>query len=179
MKLLSKISMVTLSVAASVILGASGGYHYEHKSFENLEDANLNGKLVEIKHKIDMQKAGPTEASELFSKVFASSIEGSAKVSKVWFADGDTSLVITDSPIPMRLLFKGQFLMDNPTLQEKVGKVVKFKLSNISLVEEPILETLRKPMTDSRFWIHATFSNYGKGNEADFIDSLKPGTIPY
>ncbi|MFN8577736.1 MAG: hypothetical protein U0354_12840 [Candidatus Sericytochromatia bacterium] len=179
MKLLSKISLLTLSACASVILGASGGYHYEHKSFENLEDSALNGKLVDIKYKIEMQKAGPTEAGEIFSKVFPSTIEGSAKVARVWFADGDTSLVITDSPIPMRLLFKGQFLMDNKTLQEKVGKTVKFKLSNYTLVEEPILETLRHPFTDSPFWIHATFSNYGKGNDGDFIDSLKPGTIPY
>jgi hypothetical protein len=179
MKLLSKISILALSVTASVILGASGGYHYEHKHHENVEDAALNGKLVELKHKIEMQKAGPTEAGELFSKSFPSVIEGTAKVSRIWFADGDTSVVITDSPIPMRLLFKGQFLMDNQMLKDKVGKVIKFKVSNFSLVEEPILETLRHPFTDSPFWIHATFSNYGKGNEGDFIDSIKPSTIPY
>ncbi len=179
MKLSSKISMLCLSVAASVVLGASSGYHYEEKVYENKEDSNLQSKLVDIKYKIEMQKAGPTEAQEIFSKSFPSSIEGTAKVKKIWFADGDTSLVITDSPIPMKILFKGQFLMDNPMLTDKVGKTIKFKLSNLSIVEEPILKRLRKPMTDSEFWIYATFSNYTKGNESDFVDTLKPGTIPY
>lgn len=178
MKLSSKISMLALSVVASVVLGASG-YHYEERDYENLEDPNLQKKLIEVKHKIDTQKAGPTEAGEIFSKAFPSVIEGSAKVGKIWFEDGNTSLVITDSPIPMKIMFKGQFLMDNPSLQEKVGKVIKFKLSNISVVEEPILKTLRHPMTDSEFWIYATFSNYAKGKDGDFVDALKPGSIPY
>lgn len=175
MKLLSKISILALSVTASVILSASGGYHYERKNHENLEDAVLNNKLVEVKHKINTQKAGPTEAGELFAKVFPGPIEGSAKVNKVWFEDGDTSLVITDSPIPMKLIFKNQFLMDSKALQEKIGKTVKFKITDYALVEEPILETLRKPVTDSPYWIHATFSNSGKVKDADFIDSIKSG----
>lgn len=175
MKLLSKISVLALSVTASVILGASGGYHYEHRTHENLEDPVLNSKLVELKHKIETQKAGPTEASDLFTKTFPGVIEGSAKVGKVWFEDGNTSLVITDSPIPMKLFFKGQFLMDSKVLQDKVGKTIKFKISDYTLAEEPILETLRKPMTDSHYWIHATFSNYGKAKDTDFIDSIKSG----
>lgn len=180
MKIVAKLSLVALTAFASVALSASGGgYHYEKKSFENVEDSNLNSKLVDLKYKISEQKAGPQEASDMFKKVFPEAIEGSAKVGKIWFADGDTSLVITDSPIPMRILFKGQYLMDNQILMDKVGKVIKFKISDVSLAEEPILETLRIPMTDSPYWIYATFSNYGKGNAADSVDNLKPGTIPY
>lgn len=180
MKIIAKLSLVALTAFSAVALGASGGaYHHEVRVFENTEDSNLNSKLVDLKHKIQEQKAGPQEALDMFKKVFPGPIEGSAKVSKIWFADGNTSLVVTDSPIPMRLLFKGQFLMDNKTLEDKVGKVVKFKISDVDLVEEPILETLRIPMTDSPYWIYATFSSYGKGNDADSIDNLKPGTIPY
>lgn len=179
MRLSTKISVLALSIAASVVLGGSGGYHYEKKSYENREDSNLQNKFIDIKSKIDTQKAGPTEAGEIFSKAFPTTIEGTAKVAKLWFENGETSIVITDSPIPIKLIFKGQYLLDNQTLKDKVGKVIKFKVSNFSVVEEPILETLRKPITDSPYWIHATFSNYARGSQDDFIDNLKPGTIPY
>jgi hypothetical protein len=180
MKFFSKISTVTTILAASFVIGASGGGSKHHKqSFENLEDPNLNGKFIELKHKMQEQKAGITEATDLFKKVIPSALEGSGKVKRLLFEDGNTSVVITDSPLPIKILFKGQFLLDNQMLMDKVGKAIKFKVSNVELVEEPIANTLRVPFTDSKFWIHATFSNYGKVSDGDFIDSIKSGTIPY
>lgn len=181
MKLNKKISVILLSVVSCVILGASGnGKHKEHMvPRENVLDSNLNVKMVELKHKFKEQKAGITEATEMFKKVFNGALVGSATVENIWFANGNTSVVILDSPIPIRILFKGQFLVDNQMLQDKVGKSIKFKVSDLELVEEPIIETLRLPFTDSKFWIHATFSNYGKVKDGDFIDNIKTNTIPY
>ncbi|MBC7472824.1 MAG: hypothetical protein H7263_00925 [Candidatus Sericytochromatia bacterium] len=180
MKLVSKLSLIAVTLFASVSLAGAGGvYDYETKNYENLEDSALNSKLVDLKQKISEQKAGPQEASDMFKKVFPTILEGSAKVNKLWFAEDSTSIVISDSPIPIRILFKGQFLMDNKILEDKIGKTIKFKISDVSIVEEPILETLRIPFTSSPYWIHAVFSSYGTGNATDMVDNLKPGTIPY
>lgn len=180
MKFFSKISTVATILAASFVIGASGGGVKHHKkSFENLEDSNLNIKFLDLKHKMQEQKAGIQEATDLFKKVIPGALEGSAKVHKLWFEEGNTALVITDSPIPIKIFFKGQFLLDNKIVEGTVGKAIKFKVSNIELVEEPILETLRIPFTDSKYWIHATFSNNGKVSDGDFVDNIKSGTIPY
>lgn len=179
MKFIAKLSLLTIAVCTSVILGASGGGSHRAVNYENLEDSALNNKLKDLDHNIRMQKAGPLEAAEMFKNAFPGPIEGSAKVKIIWFEDGNTSLVITESPIPMKIFFKGQFLMDSEQLKNKVGNVIKFRVSNVELAEEPILETLRLPLTNSPYWIYATFSSYGKGNDADNIDNLKPGTIPY
>lgn len=181
MKLNKKISIILLSAITCVVLGAAGNdKHRDHfVPKENVVDSNLNGKMLDLKHKFKDQKAGITEATEMFKKVFNGSLEGSASVENLWFANGNTSIVILDSPIPIRIFFKGQFLVDNQILQDKVGKQIKFKVSDIELVEEPILDKLRLPLTDSKFWIHATFSNYGKVKDGDFIDSIKGNTIPY
>jgi hypothetical protein len=178
MKLISKLSVVTLSVITSVLLGAAEG-QMPKASYENLSDPDLNSKLVALKFKINEQKAGPDEATEMFKKVFSGAMEGSVKINKLWFADGNTSMVVTDSPIPMRIFFKGQFLMDNQKLMDEVDKTIKFKVSNVDFGEEPILSTIRSPLTDSKYWIYLTFSNYGKVNDGDFVDNIKPGTIPY
>ncbi len=178
MKLLSKLSVITLSVITSVFLGASEGTMHK-ASYENLEDPDLNSKLVNLKFKIIEQKAGPEEAAEMFKQVFSGPIEGSVKIKKLWFADGNTSMVITDSPIPMKIMFKGQFLMDDPKLVDKVDKAIKFKVSNVDFAEEPVLATLRSPLTDSNYWIYLTFSNYGKSSDGDYVDNIKSGTFPY
>lgn len=179
MRLFKKVAIVSLAVLTSFAISASGGMKHNDSSYENKADAALNAKLVELKHKIKEQRAGIQEATDLFKKVIPSALEGSANVKRVWFEQGSTSLVITDSPIPIKIFFKGQFLMENPMLTDKVGKDIKFKLSNVELAEEPILHTLRIPMTDSPYWIYATFSNYGKASEGDFVDNLKNGSIPY
>jgi hypothetical protein len=179
MKLIQKLALVALAIGTSVMIGASEGGPHKAETKINLEDSALNNKLLDLEHNIVMQKAGPQEASDMFKSQFPGPLEGSAKVARIWFEDGNTSLVITDSPIPIKIFFKGQFLMDNDQLKEKVGKPIKFKLADAELAEEPVLETLRNPITSSEYWIYATFSSYGKGNEANSIDNLKPGTIPY
>jgi hypothetical protein len=179
MKITSKFSSIALAIFTAVMIGAAEGELIKPESHENVVDAALNGKLKDLAHNIKMQQAGPNEAADMFKAAFPGPMEGSAKVKKIWFEDGNTSLVITDSPIPIKIFLKGQFLMDNDQLTAKVGNVIKFKVSSLELAEEPVLETLRVPYTDSPYWIYATFSSYGKGNDADNIDNLKPGTIPY
>jgi hypothetical protein len=180
MKLISKLSIVAFSIFTSVLIGAAEGPGAHHKaSFENLEDPDLNRKLVKLKFDIDQQKAGIQEATDMFKKVFPGPVEGSAKLGRVWFADGNSSLVITDSPIPMRIFFKGYFLMDNQQITDKVDKAIKFKISNVEFAEEPILNTLRLPFTDSPYWIYLTFTNYGKGADGDYVDNLKPDSLDY
>ncbi|MFN8673129.1 MAG: hypothetical protein U0457_13750 [Candidatus Sericytochromatia bacterium] len=184
MKLGKKLGIVAFSLLSLSILGA-GGLGSNHKlkekfvPRENIVDSNLNGKMNELKHKMKEQKAGINEATELFKKVFPATLEGTAKVETLNFEEGSTAIVILDNPIPIKILFKGQFLLDNKTLAEKIGKEIKFKLSDVQLVEEPVLETLRIPFTDSKFWIYANFSNYGKIKDGDFVDTIKSGTIPY
>jgi len=181
MKIFSKLSTVVVALGASILIGASGGGgHGHHKAnYENKEDLELNRKLLNVKHKILEQKAELEEATNIFKSEISSPFEGTAKIHKIYFEDGNTYIFIKESPIPIKILFKGQYLLDNQQLKDKVGKVVKFKVSNVDFVPEPINKTLRIPLTDSPYWIHLTFSNYGKGTNGDFVDNLKPDSIPY
>lgn len=180
MKLFSKLSIIALALSGSVLISASGGgpKHY-NASYENKEDLELNRKLLNVKYKILEQKSELEEATNLFKAEISTPIEGTAKVHKLGFEDGNTYMFIKESPIPIKILFKGQYLLDNKQLIDKVGKVIKFKVSNVDFVPEPINKTLRIPLTDSPYWIHLTFSNYGKGTDGDFVDNLKPNSIPY
>ncbi|GIW23209.1 MAG: hypothetical protein KatS3mg068_2216 [Candidatus Sericytochromatia bacterium] len=180
MKILSKLSNITLLLGASIIISGSGSGHRHHNvSYENKEDLELNRKLLNIKHKILEQKAELEEATNIFKSEINIPFEGTAKVHKLYFEDGNTYLFIKESPIPIKILFKGQYLLDNKLLTDKVGKVIKFRISNVDFIPEPINKTLRIPLTDSPYWIHLTFSNYGKGTNGDFVDNLKPDSIPY
>lgn len=180
MKIFKKLTIVTFALLTSfVLVGSDELMNDKTQSYENIEDSNLNTRLVNLKFNIQQQRAGILEATDMFKKVFPDVIEGKALVKNLHFEQGDTSLVVTDSPIPLKILFRGQFLLDNPQLSEKAGKVIKFRISTADLVEEPILAPLRKPLTDSSYWLHLTFSNYGKGAAGDYVDNLKPDTIKY
>ncbi|MEK7432143.1 MAG: hypothetical protein AABZ74_03335 [Cyanobacteriota bacterium] len=181
MKLIKKVGVVFLSTITLLSLGAGGNQKLQGKLAprENTIDSNLNSKMNDLKYKMKEQKAGITEATEMFKAVFPNKLEGSAKVEKLWFEQGFSSIVILDSPLPIKIIFKGQYLKDNKILLEKVGKEIKFKITDVSLVEEPVLNTLRLPLADTKFWIHATFSDYGKVKDGDYIDNIKANTIPY
>jgi hypothetical protein len=180
MKLFSKLSIILFALSGSILLSASGGGHKHYNvSYENKEDLELNRKLLNIKHKILEQKAELEEATNIFKSEMNFPFEGTAKIHKLGFEDGSTFIFIKESPIPIKILFKGQYLLDNKQLIDKVGKVIKFRVSNVDFVPEPINKTLRIPLTDSPYWIHLTFSNYGKGTDGDFVDNLKPNSIPY
>lgn len=173
MKLFSKLSKLTFTLFASFALTGSA----QKMVYENSEDINLNNKLLDLKLGIEQQKADLPGATDMFRKVFPDVIEGQARVKTVYFEDGNTSLVVTESPIPLKILFRGQFLLDNKVISEKTGKVIKFRISTADVVPEPILLQLRRPLTDSPYWLHLTFSNYGEGTEGDYVDNLKPDTI--
>jgi len=137
----------------------------------------LYEKLSSLRKEIESKNLDLEEANKVFSNQFKNNLEGSGKINKIIFENASTEILITESPLPIKILFKGQFLLKQ--LENKEAKVIKFKVSKCEIAKEPILKTLRLPMTDSEYWIYLTFTDYGNGSKDDYVGDIKVGKFKY